>query len=221
MKDDLEDFIDENAPRFAKGSPSPKVWESLEQRLVAYHKEKHEKGRIRRFSLLAAACLAACVVVGVFLHRSPGPDVAVRPGVQTPPAPVLSPATPPPAISQRPADSAPGPLSSPSGLSLPTAYTRTLSRYSLRIREKQKQLYQLRKDDPELYASFQKASDALTGLYNRLKEKLPNSPNRDKVLAEMIDNLAIQEQALDNQLRLVMELHSTGKDTIKIPTDAL
>jgi hypothetical protein len=89
---------------------------------------------------------------------------------------------------------------------------RSLFHYSRLIESRQKQMAILRLVNPDLYISSQKVLIDLNQQYRRLQKQLSGSPDRQKVLKALIENLKMQEQILNNQLQLLEELQ-TVEDT--------
>jgi hypothetical protein len=166
--------------------------------LIEYHKVKNRKARTRRIGWMSTAA-AACIIAFLFsLHTRESDHTINKAVANTYNIPSRSTDTsranlPPSTIETAP----------------PAKYARTISHYRLTIEQKQNRLDSLRKNDPDLYNSFKQASAALQSLYVRLQAKLPVSPDRDKILSLMIENLRIQENALNNQLALLMEMQAT------------
>jgi phage shock protein A len=71
---------------------------------------------------------------------------------------------------------------------------------------KQNELRQIEKDQPELYRQFVSDITQLDSSYNSLKKELPANPNREQLLEAMIQNLQLQTELLNQQLRIIKQI---------------
>lgn len=203
MEKEFDDFVEKHFDQFGAFSPSPGIWQNMEKRLIEYHSVKRRKAMVRllvTLSTAAAACLLAAVLIVHYRNEGSQAKTEFVTGA--------------PDSSQKQTDTSDSDdlASTPATIALPAEYSMRINHYRMSIEEKQRRLDSLRKKDPELYKSFKNASEALKLLYRRLQAKLPVSPDRGRILQLMIENLKIQENALNNQLELLMNPGSTDNN---------
>ena len=82
-------------------------------------------------------------------------------------------------------------------------YAEQQVQYTKLIANKQVELQNIAKTDPELYKEFSAETAKMDSVYRKLNNDLPTSPNPELVLRAMIKNLQIQTQVLNQQLSII------------------
>jgi hypothetical protein len=180
VKRNLEDFIRNNRDEFDSEEPSPKVWKDIQKALVP--QEKKSAGKTVTFRRwLAAAGVIIAISAGAFfvLNQNPGllsKQDTKRNGNQD----ILEKIDP--------------------------VYAKEVYHFTQLIELKQTELRQIEKDQPELYQQFVSDITQLDNSYNSLKKELPANPNREQLLEAMIQNLQLQTELLNQQLRIIKQI---------------
>ncbi len=97
-------------------------------------------------------------------------------------------------------------------------YAQQQAHYASLVETKRSELKAVTKANPQLYEEFDTEFVRMDSVYKRLKSELPVSPDREKVLRAMIQNLQIQTQVLTQQLNMVEQynkMKSAQKNEIK------
>ncbi len=97
-------------------------------------------------------------------------------------------------------------------------YAQQQAHYASLVETKRSELKTVTRTDPQLYQEFDTEFARMDSVYKRLKNELPVSPDREKVLRAMIQNLQIQTQVLNQQLNMVEQynkMKSAQKNEIK------
>jgi hypothetical protein len=207
MENEFEKYLQQNRDRFEKGSPSPRVWEKLQRDLIEHQTRRHRVIRMRRIGWSIAACIVLCTSVVLFIFRPIKNETITR--------------------NDRHHDSVldqqkilAEKIEQDSALRMAGVTDdktrQSLFRYTKLIETRQKQMAVLQQVNPQLYASSQKVLLDLNQVYNRLQKQLPGSPDQQKVLQALIQNLKMQEQILNNQLQLLEELQNNTTDEKKV-----
>jgi len=79
--------------------------------------------------------------------------------------------------------------------------------YSTLVNQKRDVLSSLAVQDPKLYQEFTLVIDTMQRNYKQLKMELSQSPNKERTLEAMINNLHMQLQILNQQLEILNYLH--------------
>lgn len=79
--------------------------------------------------------------------------------------------------------------------------------YASLIESKQTELKQLEKEEPELYRTFSSELNKMEQSYQQLQKELPKSPNQERTVKAMINNLEIQIQVLNQQLQIIQQIN--------------
>ena len=79
-------------------------------------------------------------------------------------------------------------------------YAQQQAHYASLVETKRSELKAVTKADPQLYEEFDTEFTRMDSVYKRLKSELAVSPDREKVLRAMIQNLQMQTQVLNQQL---------------------
>ncbi len=85
-------------------------------------------------------------------------------------------------------------------------YAQEVVQYTQLIEDKRTVLQQLTEDNPALYREFATDLDRLEKSYQGLKADLPQNPNQDMLIQAMIQNLQIQINLLNEQLRIIQRI---------------
>ena len=91
--------------------------------------------------------------------------------------------------------------------------------FSSLIEDKRTELKTLKKIDATLYKTFINEQEKLEKEYNQLKKELSTTPNQDRIVKAMIQNLQAQISLLNQQLNItneVKEIKSNQNETIMI-----
>jgi hypothetical protein len=184
MKKSLDDFIRENRAAFDSEEPSPRVWKTVEKELTA--PEKKSGAKITSFSRwLVAASIVIAISAGAYLLLTRNNERSISdndPG-------------------------SPNPVEQNSILDeINPTYAKEVYHFTQLIELKQTELKQIGKDQPELYRQFMGDITMLDSAYNRLRKELPANPNREQLLEAMIQNLQLQTDLLNQQLRVIKQI---------------
>lgn len=82
-------------------------------------------------------------------------------------------------------------------------YAKEVAQYTRLIADKRDELRQMTEDNPALYQEFATDMVRLEKSYKSLKADLPKNPNQDVLIQAMIQNLQIQIDLLNEQLRVI------------------
>lgn len=74
------------------------------------------------------------------------------------------------------------------------------------IDTKRQELRQLEQDDPALYREFSTEIEQLNRDYQTLRSELPRTPNQEELVQAMIQNLEMQVNILNRQLRVIQKI---------------
>jgi hypothetical protein len=91
-------------------------------------------------------------------------------------------------------------------------YAKQQVKYVSLIQSKRTELKALTKSDPELYKEFSKEIAKMDSTYKKMNSDLATSPNQERVLHAMIQNLQIQTEVLNQQLQVIEQLNNTKKE---------
>lgn len=184
MKKSLEDFIKENRAEFDSEEPSPKVWKTIEKEVA--DPEKKSGAKITVFSrwLIAASVVIAISAGAYFLltrnTEKSLSDNETRGRNTVEQNNILDEINP--------------------------TYAKEVYHFTQLIELKQNELKQIGKDQPELYRQFMGDITTLDSAYNSLRKELPANPNREQLLEAMIQNLQLQTDLLNQQLRVIKQI---------------
>jgi hypothetical protein len=215
MENEFEKYLKQHRGRFEKGSPSPQLWEKLKNGLEDHHRRRARVVRMRRISWGIAASILLGLAVTLVLFNNKGGishnTITRHASHRDSLIDVQK------IVAQK--------LEQDSAVRMAgitdDKTRQSLYHYAKLIESRQKQMAVLQQVNPNLYASSQKVLTDLNQVYNRLQKQLPGSPDQQKVLKALIQNLKMQEQILNNQLQLLEELQtpdstSDGKKDKKI-----
>lgn len=85
-------------------------------------------------------------------------------------------------------------------------YAKEVAQYASLIETKRTELQQLTESNPDLYGEFAQDLDRLEASYKGLKKELPNTPNQEVLIQAMIQNLQLQIDLLNEQLRVIQRI---------------
>ena len=85
-------------------------------------------------------------------------------------------------------------------------YAKEVVQYTKLIDSKRTELKQMTEDNPELYKEFATDLDRLEKSYQSLKSDLPQNPNQEVLIQAMIQNLHLQINLLNEQLRVIQRI---------------
>ncbi|MET0300478.1 MAG: hypothetical protein ABW036_11970 [Flavitalea sp.] len=195
MSKRLENFIDKNRSEFDDATPPPALWTKIEKNLpVAQKKTTARILDMKR--LVAAAAVLVAIAAGTWFItvRSGKQDLASNTeGHQN---------TIPDSITERKLLDEINP-----------GYAKEVYHFTQLIEIKQNELKQIGKDQPELYKQFMQDINHLDSSYNALQKELPANPNREQLLEAMIQNLQLQTELLNQQLRVIKQIKQSKNGT--------
>jgi hypothetical protein len=85
-------------------------------------------------------------------------------------------------------------------------YAKEVVQYTRLIDDKRAELRQMTEDNPALYQEFASDLDRLEKSYKSLKADLPQNPNQEMLIQAMIQNLQLQINLLNEQLRVIQRI---------------
>ncbi|GAB4019486.1 hypothetical protein [Spirosoma koreense] len=85
-------------------------------------------------------------------------------------------------------------------------YAKEVAQYTRLIDTKRAELKQMTEDNPALYQEFATDLDRLEKSYQSLKSDLPQNPNQEVLIQAMIQNLQLQINLLNEQLRVIQRI---------------
>jgi hypothetical protein len=88
---------------------------------------------------------------------------------------------------------------------------RAAVQYASLIETKRGELRQLEQDNPALYREFSTEIEQLDGDYQKLRAELPQTPNQEELVQAMIQNLEMQINILNRQLRVIQKVKQAQK----------
>lgn len=176
MSRKLEDFINQNRAQFDTEEPGEKTWQNIKINLGLDADKPVRSIWPKRW--IAAASVIIILSAGIYVTslRFAQSD-----------APVASNSTD--IIN-----------------SINPTYAKEVYHFTQLIELKQNELKQIGKDQPELYQQFMNDITMLDSSYNKLQKELPANPNREQLLEAMIQNLQLQTELLNQQLRVIKQI---------------
>ena len=85
-------------------------------------------------------------------------------------------------------------------------YAKEVAQYTQLIDTKRVELKQMTEDNPALYKEFATDLNRLEHSYQSLKADLPKNPNQEVLIQAMIQNLQLQINLLNEQLRVIQRI---------------
>ena len=183
MKNNLEDFINENRDAFDSYEPANKTWKAVEEHLPASKKKQADVRLMAwtRWSAIAAAILIVTSSAFYFLtvskHRN-ATDISFSYNNE-----------------------------------LPAEYAEEVYHFTRLIELKHQQLKKTERDQPELYRQFAGDISRLDSNYQALLKELPGHPNQEVLLETMIGNLKWQIDLLNEQLNIIQKIKQSKKSS--------
>ncbi|MBO0935200.1 hypothetical protein J2I47_01440 [Fibrella sp. HMF5335] len=104
----------------------------------------------------------------------------------------------------------------PEVVAVSPTYAKEVAQYASMIDDKRAELQQLTQSNPALYQQFANDLDRLEASYSSLKKDLPETPNQEILIQAMIQNLQLQIDLLNEQLRVIqrMKQQNTTHETV-------
>jgi len=224
MSSHIDDFIDQHREEFDDESPSPEIWNRIQEKMKPA--TKAGSGTLAPVRALyprrwmAAAAAAVVLAVSGWLYFS------LRPSANPAPEIVKTKQVEPARSNNLPQV---GPVDStaskevlaeaprkPKAIRAPETDTKTavpddpaaeeMYHYTRLIELKHDELKSLKKDEPLLYKKFASDVNKLDSVYNTLKAQLPQQSNREQVIEAMITNLQLQIGLLNRQLKIIKQI---------------
>lgn len=94
----------------------------------------------------------------------------------------------------------------PEVLAVSPSYAREFTQYARLVDQKQAELKAMTASNPALYEAFATDLDRLERSYQTLKADLPVNPNQEVLVQAMIQNLQLQIDLLNEQLRVIQRM---------------
>ncbi|MVM39800.1 hypothetical protein GO730_22955 [Spirosoma sp. HMF3257] len=92
-------------------------------------------------------------------------------------------------------------------------YAKEVVHYTQLIDAKRAELKQMTEGDPALYQEFATDLDRLEKSYQSLRADLPKNPNQEVLIQAMIQNLQLQINLLNEQLRVIQRIKQQTNET--------
>jgi cytoskeletal protein RodZ len=104
----------------------------------------------------------------------------------------------------------------PEVVTVSPAYAKEVAHYASMIDDKRDELKAMTANNPDLYQQFAQDLDRLEVSYSGLKKDLPDTPNQEILIQAMIQNLQLQIDLLNEQLRVIqrMKQQNTTHETV-------
>lgn len=96
------------------------------------------------------------------------------------------------------------------------SYAKEVVQYTRLIDTKRAELKQMTESNPELYREFATDLDRLEKSYQSLKADLPQNPNQEVLIQAMIQNLQLQINLLNEQLRVIQRIKQQTHETTPV-----
>jgi hypothetical protein len=93
------------------------------------------------------------------------------------------------------------------------SYAKEVVHYTQLIDDKRAELKQMTEDNPALYQEFATDLDRLERSYQSLRADLPKNPNQEVLIQAMIQNLQLQINLLNEQLRVIQRIKQQTNET--------
>ena len=185
MSRKLEKLISDNRNEFDDAIPSEKVWENLAENFSS--KKSSKKWvfiQLYKWSIAAAILLTAGTVVYLYLNKekTDAGFVNVSNGSSNIDTNTVTP-----------------------------EYADELNGFAKLVSLKQDELKALAPEQPELYRQFTTDISQLDSSYKSLKNQLGATPNREMLIEAMIQNLQLQLNVLNQQLKIINQIKQSKK----------
>ena len=106
-----------------------------------------------------------------------------------------------------------GVVSQPNLVVASPGYAKEVVQYTRLIDNKRMVLKQLAEGNPEIYQTFAADLNRLEKSYRSLKADLPQNPNQEVLIQAMIQNLQLQINLLNEQLRVIERIKQQTNET--------
>ncbi|HVM87160.1 MAG TPA: hypothetical protein VMT76_03165 [Puia sp.] len=226
MSNRLEQFIKNNREAFDDDTPSSKLWNNIESRIIPEKKIGSAVVKMNFIRWSAAAAALVLIVLGIWFMMRTKPDN------NTPEKEVagVKPATPEQKRNDTITTVAPQTDNKSSQQLAATTADRKkevretdavtdlqndtkeeMVHYAKLVEIKQRELKTMTKDEPLLYKQFAEDVNKLDSVYHSLENKLSKKQNSEELLEAMIQNLQLQMQLLNKQLGIIKQLNHSKK----------
>lgn len=101
----------------------------------------------------------------------------------------------------------------PEVVAVSPSYAKEFIQYTRLVDSKREELKQLTANNPDLYREFATDLDRLEHNYQALKADLPKNPNQEVLVQAMIQNLQLQIDLLNEQLRVIQRIKRQNQNT--------
>lgn len=105
----------------------------------------------------------------------------------------------------------------PEVLAVSPSYAKEVTHYASLIDDKRDELRQLTESNPALYNEFSGDLKSLEAAYQALKADLPDTPNQEVLIQAMIQNLQLQIDLLNEQLRVIQRIKQQTNESAAKP----
>lgn len=196
----LERFVRDNREAFDQMHPSPALWDKIGE---AIGEPKKNTTRVvsmswARWAVAATLFLALAGTLGYFLFvKTETTSIPLAIHEDTPKTEITASESVDPIVQQ-----------------IDPQYAKLVSQFTEVIGEKQAELRQIEKDDPELYRKFAGDIQKLDSSYHLLRSTLNANPNTEQLLQAMISNLQMQIDLLNQQLNIIQKVKQPKADKI-------
>jgi len=101
----------------------------------------------------------------------------------------------------------------PEVVAVSPSYAKEFVQYARLVDEKQAELKAMTISNPALYEAFANDLNRLERSYQTLKADLPENPNQETLVQAMIQNLQLQIDLLNEQLRVIQRMKEQNNNT--------
>ena len=196
----LERFVRDNREAFDQMQPSPALWDKIGEAIGEQKKSTTRVVRMSwaRWAVAATLFLALAGTLSYQLFWKPEVgSIQMADKNDTPASQITVPETVDPIVNQ-----------------IDPQYAKLVSQFTEVIGDKQAELKQIEKDDPELYKKFAGDIQKLDSSYHVLRSTLNANPNTEQLLQAMISNLQMQIELLNQQLNIIQKVKQPKADKI-------
>jgi hypothetical protein len=222
MSTRLAQFIKDNRADFDSDEPSQKVWDKIQDKIMADKKVGAPVVRINFMRWSAAAVVLILVTGGVWflVHTNQGNTLNAHNNIAKAESSTEKKKTNnlPPVTK---IDSASGETIASKGkeeikpnevVTDPDANAKEeLYHFAKLVEIKYRELKSIEKDEPLLYKQFSGDVNKLDSVYHSLENKLSKKQNSEELLEAMIQNLQLQMGLLNHQLRIIKQINHSKK----------
>jgi hypothetical protein len=230
MRKPLEDFMEQNKDAFNDYEPSAKLWNNLQNELQKKQAATVQQATVKKllvYKWIAAASVTLLIGLSVVLFTTKNTTIPTADTVvQTKPAqqeplkhydsilpitiknekPLIAKAT-----YKKDAAEAKQTFVDDNAQDDMLAFKKTQAHFANLIANKENEIKNLAKNNPEVYKNFSEDIAGLNKAYKKLNQQLPNTHNKSALVQAMIYNLQIQIDLLNKQLIILNKIESTQK----------